>query len=82
MVSANSSSRSGHGAPIVIPYRVLNTCVRPYSALALVTRRVRITLADAPPTSRFALPGEPTSRLRSRSQRLTPRAATRVLFDR
>ena len=43
LVSTTSSSRSGDGAPIMTPHRVLNACVRDFTALDRVTRNVRIT---------------------------------------
>ena len=43
MVSTTNSSRSGDGAPIMMPHSVLNAWVRALTALARLTRSVRIT---------------------------------------
>ena len=43
LVRWTSPSRSGDGAPIITPKRVLNAWVRALTALARVTRRVRMT---------------------------------------
>ena len=43
LVRTTSSSRSGDGAPIMMPHSVLNAWVRALTALARVTRSVRIT---------------------------------------
>jgi hypothetical protein len=43
LARGTSSSRSGDGAPIMTPNRVLYAWVRDFSALARVTRKVRIT---------------------------------------
>jgi hypothetical protein len=43
LVSGTSSSRKGDGAPIMTPNRVLKAWVRDLTALARVTRRVRMT---------------------------------------
>jgi hypothetical protein len=43
LVSFTSSSRTGDGAAIMVPKRLLNACVRARMALPRATRRVRIT---------------------------------------